>query len=118
MLKLLRQLLCLTLLLGLAGNGVAVAAPCIMMTQGQPAAMAAMPDCDMVQPSSKGHESDKGNAPGCMAMAACAAVLAMKEPTAPTASQHRATAAGFWPTTAVLTGRDTAPDPEPPTLLG
>ena len=118
MLKLLRHLLCLGVLLGLAANGVAVAAPCILMTQSQPAAMAAMPDCDMAQPSSKSHESDKGKAPGCMAMAACTAVLAMKEPAAPAAVQHQATAASFWPTATILAGRDTAPEPEPPTFLG
>ncbi|TGX55788.1 hypothetical protein E5A73_01275 [Sphingomonas gei] len=118
MLKLLRHLLCLGILFGLAGNGVAVAAPCILMTQSQPAAMADMPDCDMVQPSSQSHESNKGKAPGCMAMTACTAVLAMKEPAAPTASRHQATAVSFWPTATILAGRDLAPEPEPPTFLG
>ncbi|MES1973379.1 MAG: hypothetical protein V4472_13050 [Pseudomonadota bacterium] len=118
MLKLLRHLLCLGLLFGLAGNGVAVAAPCILMPQSQPAAMADMPGCDMAQPSSQSHESNKGKAPGCMAMTACTAVLAMKEPAAPAAGQYRAIAASFWPTAAVLAGRDVAPEPEPPTFLG
>jgi len=72
----------------------------------------------MVQSSPKSHESDKGKAPGCMAMTACTAVLAMKEPTAPTASRHVATAASFWPTATILAGRDVAPEPEPPTFLG
>lgn len=117
MLKLLRHLLGLALLLGLAGNGVAVAAPCILMTQSQPAAMADMPGCDMVQANPKGHESNKGKAPGCMAMTACTALLAMKEPAAPTATQHQALAADFWPAAAILAGRDVAPEPEPPTFL-
>ncbi|HKU04758.1 MAG TPA: hypothetical protein VJR30_01710 [Bradyrhizobium sp.] len=42
MLKLLRHLLCLGILFGLAGNGVAVAAPCLLMTQDQVASSSAM----------------------------------------------------------------------------
>jgi hypothetical protein len=117
-LKLLRHLLCLGILLGLAGNGVAVAAPCIMMTQSPPTAMVGMPDCDMAQTSPKNHESDEGKAPGCMAMTACTAVMAMKEPAAPAAGQHQGAATSFWPTAAILAGRDVAPEPEPPTFLG
>lgn len=126
MLKLLRHLLCLGLLFGLAGNGIAVAAPCILMSQNQPAtAMADMPDCQMAEPcadcGAKGdasHKSGTDKAPGCMAMAACAAVLAMKEPDSAATLQHQTTAARFWPTAAMLAGRDVAPEPEPPTLLG
>lgn len=126
MLKLLRHLLCLGLLFGLAGNGVAVAAPCILMTQGRPvAAMAGMPDCSMAQScadcGTKGdanHKSGTDKAPGCMAMTACAAMLAMKEPEPATSVRHQATAHRFSPPTAMLAGRDVAPEPEPPTLLG
>jgi hypothetical protein len=122
-LKLLRHLLCLGILLGLAGNGVAVAAPCILMSQGQSAAMADMPDCKMPAgcancggKSGGNHKTDK--APGCMAMAACAAVLGMKEPVAATATRYRTTRIDFWPAAAILAGRDVAPEPEPPTFLG
>jgi len=125
-LKLLRHLLCLGLLFGLAGNGIAVAAPCILMTQGQPAtAMTDMPDCQMAQAcadcGAKGdasHKSGTDKAPGCMAMAACAAMLAMKTPDSAAAVRHQATAHRFSPPTAMLAGRDVAPEPEPPTLLG
>ncbi|WEK02166.1 MAG: hypothetical protein P0Y59_10955 [Candidatus Sphingomonas phytovorans] len=124
--KLLRHLLCLGLLFGLAGNGVAVAAPCILMAQGQPtAAMPDMPDCQMTQPcadcGAKGdasHKSGAGKAPGCMAMTACAAMLAMKEPASTAAVGHQATALAFWPAASTLAGRNVAPEPEPPTLLG
>lgn len=123
-LKLLRHLLCLGLLFGLAGNGVAIAAPCIFMTQSQPAAMVDMPDCQMAERCTDcgterdtGNKSDKDKAPGCMAMTACAAMLAMKVPAA--AAPLRQTAvAHFWSAAARLTGRDVAPEPEPPTLLG
>lgn len=118
MLKLLRQLLCLGLLLGLAGNGIAVAAPCILMTQDQPAAMADMPDCDMARPSKPDHHNEKGKAPGCMAAISCAAMLAMKEPAPASTAHARSTVTHFWPASARLSGRDVAPDPEPPTLLG
>lgn len=126
MLKLLRHLLCLGLLFGLAGNGVAVAAPCILMTQGQPtAAMADMSDCAMAKAcadcGAKGDASHKpgtNKAPGCMAMTACAAMLAMKEPDSTAALRHQATAHRFSPPMAILAGRDVAPEPEPPTLLG
>jgi hypothetical protein len=118
-----RHLLCLGILLGLAGNGVAVAAPCALMSQGQPAAIADMPDCkapascaDCGVKSGGGRKTDK--APGCMAMAACAAMLGMKEPVASTATPHRTTTTDFWPTAAILAGRDVAPEPEPPTFLG
>jgi len=124
-LKLLRHLLCLGLLFGLAGNGIAVAAPCILMTQNQAAtAMADMPDCQMAQPcadcGAKGDASRKSGtdkAPGCVAMAACAAVLAMREPDPAATVRHEAIAINFWPATAMLAGRDVAPEPEPPTLL-
>lgn len=117
MLKLLRHLLCLGLLLGLAGNGIAVAAPCILMTQNQAAAMADMPDCDMTQSDTQRHHDEKSKAPGCMATAACAA-LAMKEPAAATTPSSPTTNANFWPALVRLSGRDVAPEPQPPTLLG
>jgi hypothetical protein len=121
-LKLLRHLLCLGLLLGLAGNGVAVAAPCILMSQSE-LAMAAMPDCKMPAgcsdcSSKSGDSRTTDKIPGCMAMAACAAVIGMKEPATAAAIAQRTTTADFWPAAAVLAGRDVAPEPEPPTFLG
>lgn len=116
--KLLRHLLCLGLLLGLAGNGIAVAAPCILMTQDQSTAMADMPDCEMAQSNTQGHQNEKGKVPGCMAAISCAAMLAMKEPGATATPHGRTTVANFWPVPARLAGRDVAPEPEPPTLLG
>lgn len=125
MLKLLRHLLCLGLLFGLAGNSLAATAPCIMMSQEQPAAMAGMPDCRMAQPcadcdakTNANHKSGTDKSPGCMAMAACAAVLGMKQPEPAVVIRHRASAIGFWPASAIFAGRDVAPEPEPPTLLG
>jgi hypothetical protein len=117
-LKLLRHLLCLGLLLGLAGNGIAIAAPCILMTQDQAAAMADMPDCAMGQADQQNQRQEKGKAPGCMATVAFPAMLAMKEPSASTSPHARAAAVYFRPTSTELRGRKVAPEPEPPTILG
>jgi len=122
-LKLLRHLVCLGLLLGLTGNGVAVAAPCAFMTQNHSAVMADMPDCPMGStcPDCGAPASDhgkSGKAPGCMMMTGCITALAMREPIAPLADQNRTTAAVFWPSAPILAGRDTAPEPEPPAFLG
>lgn len=130
MLKLLRHLLCLGILFGLAGNGVAVAAPCLLMTQDQAATSSAMPDCKMASActdcsakpvksdtkSNGGSKSSKGS--GCMLMSGCAAVLGVKAPQAPATAQLAPVAEAFWPTSTILAGRDTGPEPEPPAFLG
>lgn len=125
MLRLLRHLLCIGILFGLAGNGVAVAAPCLLMTQDQVAASSAMPDCkvatDCTDCAAKPAKSDEGSklpkSSGCMLMAGCSAVLGVKEPHAPSTAQP-APIATFWPTSAILAGHDTGPELEPPTFLG
>lgn len=130
MLKLLRHLLCLGILLGLAGNGVAVAAPCLLMTQDQVASSSAMPDCKMpagcadcaakpAEADTKSNGSSKSpKGSGCMAMAGCSAVLGVRAPHAPATTQPTPVAAAFWPTSPILAGHDTGPEPEPPTFLG
>lgn len=121
MLKLLRHLLCLGILFGLAGNGMAVAAPCLLMDQTQVAASAAMPDCKMATGcpdcAAKTGKTDKGSKPGCMAMAACSAVLGVKDPAAPSMARLAPLPGAFWPTSVILTGHDTGPEPEPPAFL-
>ncbi len=121
MLKLLRHLLCLGILFGLAGNGVAVAAPCLLMTQDQVAASSAMPDCKMAAGctdcASRSSKSDKASKSGCMMMAGCGAVLGVKEPLAPSLARLAPVATAFWPTSAILVGHDSGPEPEPPTFL-
>ncbi|MES2056400.1 MAG: hypothetical protein V4564_10705 [Pseudomonadota bacterium] len=125
-LKLLRHLLCLGILFGLAGNGVAVAAPCILMAHhAQPAMIADMPGCEMGAlcpdcgaKDMANHKNGKDKAPGCMAMAACTTALATKESVAAASAHYQTPAAGFWPAAVMLAGRDVAPEPEPPTLFG
>lgn len=125
MLKLLRHLLCLGILFGLAGNGVAVAAPCLLMTQDQVASSSAMPDCKMpagctdcaAKPvkSNKDSKSSKGS--GCLLMAGCSAVLGVKAPHAQSIAPLVPVVDAFWPTSLFLAGHDTGPEPEPPTFL-
>jgi hypothetical protein len=125
-LKLLRHLLCLGILFGLAGNGVAVAAPCLFMAKSQPAAMAGMPaceigascpDCASKSDSGKTDKSDKGMKPGCMLMAGCTVAMAMKEPAAASTAPRAAPISDYWPVAVYLAGREVVPEPEPPTLL-
>lgn len=125
MLKLLRHLLCIGILFGLAGNGVAVAAPCLLMTQDQAVSSSAMPDCKMASPctdcGAKPLKSDKSKSSkdsGCMLMAGCSAVLGVRAPQASSTAQMASVAAGFWATSSILAGHDTGPEPEPPTFLG
>jgi hypothetical protein len=126
-LKLLRHLLCLGILFGLAGNGVAMAAPCLFMAKSEPMAMAAMPGCEMgascpgcasKSDNGKTDKGDKGMKPGCMLMAGCTTLMAMKEPAGASAASRAAPISGYWPVAANLTGREVAPEPEPPTHLG
>lgn len=119
-----RHLLLLGVLLGLAGQGVAfAAAPCDVMQMEQVSAvsvpMAGMPDCDMGQ-----HKSDKGSipckdmTPGCLAMAGCAALVAIDSLTPTVDAPMLVSNLDLWPATPVLLGRSIAPDPDPPSLLG
>lgn len=88
------------------------------MAHSQPVAMADMPDCAMAQPSTPSHHDQKGKAAGCMATVASPALPAMKASGSVAAPVGRTDLANFWPATSRLAGRDVAPEPEPPTLLG
>lgn len=121
-LKLLRHLLCLGMLFALAGNGVALAAPCMIMND-QPTASAAMPDGNMPTDgpdcASKADKSEKDSkSSGCMLMVACGAVLGVTDHQVPSVARAMPIKTAFWPPTAILAGRNTGPEPEPPTILG
>lgn len=124
-LRLLRHLLCLGILVGLAGNGVAIAAPCAFMDQTQSVATAKMPDCQMgtscsdcgLKSANSKNDKTKGMKPGCMMMAGCTAVIGMKVPSVAPAAAQSPMSNSFWPLATHLTGRVDAPEPEPPTLL-
>ena len=120
MLRLLRPLLLLAVLIGLADSGVASAAmPCAMMTHASAATIADIPDCDMAIPCPDCPPTQgKGMKHGCAMMAGCVVALAIKEPAPAIDARGAKPAARFWPVAAILTGRIVAPEPEPPILLG
>lgn len=121
---LLRHLLLLGAILGLAGQGVAVAStPCPMMQHeratGMAGTIAAMSDCDMGQ-----HKSGKGSTPckdvslGCFAMAGCAALLAIDTISPSSEAPSHIAVLELWSSTPTLFGRNIAPEPDPPSRLG
>ena len=116
--SLIRSLLFAGVLLGLAGNSVAAAVACNSMALDSATGMSAMADCADMTASSTGSQPDKGIKPGCMIMAGCVAMLAFKEPVAVSATRHLVPASPFPPAPIGVAGREFAPEPEPPTLLG
>ena len=115
-----RHFLLLGVIFGLIGQGVAFAAtPCAQMQRDQSAAMAGMPDCAMGENKTDNKTAPcKDMTPGCLAMTGCAALAAVDAPLVVVMSPPRLFAVAAWPTTATLHGRDEAPIPEPPTILG
>lgn len=124
-----RHFLLLGVILGLVGQGVAFAStPCAVMQMEQASAktapMAGMSDCDMGQHKIVSHKSDKGSTPckdmtpGCLAMAGCAALVAVDSLTPTIEAPLLMASLDLWSTTSVLTGRSIAPELAPPTLLG
>ena len=112
-----RHLFLLGVIIGLAGQGVARAStPCHEMAQIQATAMAKMPDCAGMRDAPKGKAPCKDMSLGCFAMAGCSAVVAIDaQPIIARVAEKLVLTS--WPPTPVLTGRDTAPDPDPPSFL-
>lgn len=126
---LLRHFLLLAAIFGLVGQGVAFAAPpCAVMQKAEASAMAGpmagMPDCDMGQHKTDPIKSNGGTTPckdmtpGCLAMAGCAALVAVDSLTPTVDAPMLVASVDLWPATPVLLGRSIAPDPDPPSLLG
>ena len=119
---LLRHLLLLGVILGLAGQSAAFAAsPCPEMNEQQAAAitgpMAGMADCAMGQDKpSKAPAPHKGTASGCLAMAGCASLATLDVSAAPVFAATTPAVAAQWPATPILLGRSIAPDPDPPSF--
>ena len=119
-----RHFLLLGAILGLAGQGVAVAAsPCAEMNEQLSTAMAGpmagMADCTMGQETpSKAPAPRKDMTPGCFAMAGCASLATLDVSSAPVFAPTTQAVAAQWPATPILLGRNIAPDPDPPSQLG
>jgi len=104
------------MLVGLVGNGIALAAPCVLMPAEQMAtAMDMEPDCHSM-PADDAPAPQKHKAAGCLAMAACAAVLTLPDTGDADPSCRRSGANPLPAAVAALAGRTLAPEPEPPTL--
>ncbi|HVR91444.1 MAG TPA: hypothetical protein VHG29_10170 [Novosphingobium sp.] len=121
---LLRHFLLLGVILGLAGQGVAFASsPCAAM-QKEPAStmsgpMAGMPGCAMGQPTTDERSTPcKDMTAGCLAIAGCAALIAVDSLSPTTTAPLLVASLDIWPATPVLLGRSIAPDPDPPSFLG
>ena len=115
-----RHFLLLGVILGLVGQSVAFASsPCAVMQKERVSAIAAISDCVMDQ-----HKTDKGSipckemTPGCLAMAGCAALVAVYSVTAKIEAPLMVARLDVWPATSVLDGRSITPDPDPPSLFG
>jgi hypothetical protein len=114
-----RHFFLLAVILGLAGQGVAQAStPCEAMVQARVSTMADMPACDAMLEAGKGKAPCKDMSTACFAMAGCTAVIAIDAQSHIMRSTIPLFLAATWPATPVLTGRDIAPDPDPPSLLG
>lgn len=118
-----RLLLLLGVILGLAGHGVAFAStPCAEMQKEQTLSgpMAGMPDCAMGQPKpNKGPAPCKDMTPGCcLVMAGCVALVAVDTVLPASEAPPVVSIPNLWPATPVLLGRNVAPDPDPPSILG
>ncbi len=117
--RFIRHLLFLTVIIGLAGQGVARAStPCQEMVKTAATSMDGMADCNAMRDAGKGKAPCKDMTAGCFAMAGCSAVADFGTNSDVVASPMPPRFAATWPTTPVLTGRDIAPDPDPPSLLG
>jgi hypothetical protein len=118
--KLLRHFLLLGAILGLFWQGVAYATPpCAKMQQEQNVAMAGMADCmDGAKQSNKHSVPCKDMTAGCMAMVGCASLVALDAFPVAVDFKNKTAMTAQWPTSPVMLGRNEAPIPDPPTLLG
>lgn len=120
---LLRHLLLLGAMFGLLWQGVAYASPpCAEMQKEQSAAtsaMAGMADCMNAEKQSRDEAPPcKDMKAGCFAMVGCASLVGLG--TLPLAIDAPVDAASFynWAAGPVLIGRNEAPIPDPPSILG
>ena len=120
---LLRYLLLFGAMFGLLWQGVAYASPpCAEMQQEQSAAasaMAGMADCMEAEKQSRDNSPPcKDMKAGCFAMVGCASLAAIEAMPLAVALQTDLVEMASWSTSPTLLGRNEAPIPEPPTILG
>ena len=81
--------------------------------------MAGMPDCAMGPHKPNSDPAPcKEMTPGCLAMAGCVALVGADTISPSSQAPLDAMMPDLWPASPVLLGRNVAPDPDPPSLLG
>lgn len=118
-----RHFLLLGALLGLLWQGVAHASPpCAEMQNEQSiaaSAMAGMADCMNAEKQKRdGTLPCKDIKAGCFAMVGCASLTALAAMPVAVDLHSKVAEISLWPRSPVLLGRNEAPIPEPPTILG
>ena len=114
-----RHLLLLTVGFGLAGQGVARAsAPCQAIIKAQASLMAGKSDCGAARDAGKGKAPCNDMKVGCVAMTGFSAAFGIDTHANVAGSPVPMVMAATWPAMPKLIGRDIAPDPDPPSLLG
>lgn len=118
-----RHFLLLGALFGLLWQGVAYASPpCADMQREQNAVsapMAGMADCmDAMKQSHNNTPPCKDMKAGCFAMVGCASLAALGVVPVTVAPAISSAFSYSWATSPVLTGRNIAPIPDPPSILG
>ena len=118
-----RHFLLLGALFGLLWQGVAYALPpCAEMQQEQAAAasaMAGMADCmDAEKQSRENAPPCKDMKAGCFAMVGCASLVGLGTLPVALFAPVNAASSYYWAASPVLNGRNEAPIPDPPSILG
>jgi len=114
-----RHLLLLAIVASFVGQGVARAStPCAAMSESRVSAIAGMSNCDAAHDAEKSKIPCKNMTAGCLAMTGCSYVAAFDPQHGLVMSPMPSVFRAPWPDVSVLTGRDIAPDPDPPSLLG
>lgn len=117
---LIRHLLLLGAVLGLLWQGVAYASPpCAEMQHEQSVAMASMADCMDAEKQSRDNAPPcKDMKAGCFAMVGCASLVGLGALPLAIEARVNATSSYDWAASTVLIGRNEAPIPDPPSILG
>ena len=116
-----RHFLLFGAILGLLWQGVAYASPpCVDMQHEQSApAMAGMADCMDAEKKSRDDTPPCDDmAAGCFAMVGCASLVALDVPQVTVNASRKAPLTVSWASGPVLIGRNEAPIPDPPSILG
>jgi len=116
--RLLRTLLLVAALLGLAGQATAIAAV-PLAAQSSEAASTMTEDCmEMMSDSEEPQSLPCDGSFKCMLAMGCLSLNAMAELSSPRSEDRARSTQGYWPAVVILQGASFAPDPHPPSTFG